>query len=351
MDITQLLAFCHESDASDLHLSAGSPPVLRIYGGLKRVKTEALSSEEIKKIIYPVMSEHHQKQFEQEKELDFAVTYAKDTRFRVNLFRNRGGISAVFRLIPNKIPSFAELDLPPIFEKLSSLPKGLVLLTGPSGSGKSTTLAAMVNYINDHFNKHIITIEDPVEFIHQSNKSLINHREIGHDTHSYAQALKGALRQDPNVILVGEMRDYETISLALTAAETGHLVFSTLHAASPENAISRIIDVFPAQDKEMVRTMLANSLEGIVSQILIKRKDGKGRISAFETLIGNLAIKNMIKENRLSHIRSVIETGSKHGMMTMQNSVQSLIDHGLVVEEDVASSMLDLNLSLDRAAQ
>lgn len=351
MDITQLLSFCKDNDASDLHLSAGNPPILRVYGDLKRVKANPLSSDEIRTIIYAVMSEGQRKRFEDEKEIDFAVSYGEKARFRINAFTNRKGVAAVIRLIPYEIPSFDDLDLPPVFERLASLEKGLVLVTGPSGCGKSTTLATILNHINTNLNKHIITIEDPVEFLHESKRSLINHRELGSDTLSYDKALRSVMREDPNVILVGEMRDYETMALALTAAETGHLVISTLHSSSSVKAISRIIDSFPPQDKEMVRAMLASSLEGVVSQVLLKQKDGGGRVAAFEVMIGTQAVRNMIRENRIPQLQTAIETGSRYGMITMEESVKDLVLHQVVSEEEAKAGLASvLYTDRDKAA-
>lgn len=338
MDLTQLLAFTIQNEASDLHLSAGSPPLVRAHGSIKRVKSPALSSEDIRTMLYSIMSEEQRADFESKKDIDFAIALGERARFRVNAFVTRIGTSAVFRTIPSQIPTMEELDLPPIMKYFAELEKGLVLVTGPTGSGKSTTLASMINHINVNMSRHILTIEDPVEFFHTSQKSLINHREVGEDTASFKSALKAALREDPDVILVGEMRDYETISLALTAAETGHLVFGTLHANSAAKTIDRIIDVFPSNDKEMIRSMLAGSLQGVVAQVLLKRAMG-GRVAAHEILVGTNAVRNLIRENQVPQLYSIIQTGTRFGMKTMEMSAQELVDAG-IVEKDEARAIL-----------
>ncbi|NQZ13662.1 MAG: type IV pilus twitching motility protein PilT [Alphaproteobacteria bacterium] len=332
MDLTQLLAFTLQNDASDLHLSSESPPIIRAGGQLKRVKADPLTSESIRSMLYSVMTEEQRADYERDLEADLAISFGDKARFRVNAFNTRKGAAAVFRIIPSEIPTMEELQLPPAMRKLAELHKGIVLVTGATGSGKSTTLAAMINHINKNHNKHILTIEDPVEFFHHSDRSLINHRELGEDTHSFAAALKSALREDPDVILVGEMRDYQTISLALTAAETGHLVFGTLHANSAAKTVDRIIDVFPAGDKEMARSMLAGSLEGVIAQQLLKR-DGGGRVGAFEILIGTNAVKNLIRENQIPQMYSMMQTGSRYGMITMEEAINNLLQQGLITEE------------------
>lgn len=330
MDLTQLLAFAVQNDASDLHLSASNPPIIRVSGQMKRVKTDVLSSDAIRSMLYSVMSEEQRADYERDLEIDLAISFGEKSRFRVNAFNTRNGAAAVFRTIPSVIPTMEELDLPASIRKFADLEKGLVLVTGATGSGKSTTLASMVNHINNTKNKHILTIEDPVEFFHTSNKSLINHRELGRDSHSFKAALKSALREDPDVILVGEMRDYETISLALTAAETGHLVFGTLHANSASKTVDRIIDVFPTGDKEMVRAMLSSSLEGVIAQTLLKRADGSGRVGAFEVLVGTNAVRNLIRESQIPQIYSMMQTGSRYGMITMEEAVNNLLQQGLI---------------------
>ncbi len=262
------------------------------------------------------------------------------SRFRVNLFWQRHEMGGVFRLIPYEIRTTDELRLPPVTKSLSLLPRGLILVTGPTGSGKSTSLASMINHINETMGKHILTVEDPVEFFHTSKKSLVNHRELGADTHSFARALKSALREDPDVILVGEMRDHETISLALTAAETGHLVFGTLHSNSAAKTIDRIIDVFPTGDKEMIRSMLSSSLQGIIAQTLLKKEGGGGRVAAFEVLVGTSAVRNLIRENQIPQMYSMIQTGSRYGMITMEDAIKGLLEQGLVDPEEARTALL-----------
>jgi len=338
VDLTQLLAFTMQNKASDLHLSATNPPMIRVDGRLKRVKADPLSSDNVREMLYSVMSEDQRAVYENELEIDFAISFGEKARFRVNAYNTRNGSASVFRIIPSEIPSMAELDLPPVMKKFAQLEKGIVLVTGPTGSGKSTTLASIINHINERQNKHILTIEDPVEFFHSSKKSLINHRELGRDTRSFKHALKSALREDPDVILVGEMRDYETISLALTAAETGHLVFGTLHSSSAAKTVDRIIDVFPSGDKEMVRTMLSNSLEGVVAQTLLRRAEG-GRVGAFEILVGTNAVRNLIRENQVPQIYSMMQTGMRYGMITMEESINNLLMSGVISPEEARAAM------------
>ncbi len=333
MDITQLLAFVMQNDASDLHLSPGSTPIVRVHGNMKKVKTDVLESDAIRQMLYSVMSDEQRSEYESELELDFAISFGEKARFRVNAFNTRRGATAVFRTIPSEIPTMEDLDLPLVMRRFADLEKGIVLVTGATGSGKSTTLAALLNHINEHHQKHILTIEDPVEFFHESKKSLVNHRELGMDTKSFKRALKSALREDPDVILVGEMRDHETISLALTAAETGHLVFGTLHSNSATKTIDRIIDVFPGEDKDMVRAMLAGSLQGVVAQTLLRRKEG-GRVGVFEVLVGTDAVRNLIRENQLPQLYSMMQTGSRHGMITMQDATADLLEQGIITEEE-----------------
>lgn len=340
MDITQLLAFTLQNSASDLHLSPHNPPIIRVHGELKRVKAEPLKSDDIRTMLYSVMTEDQRSEFERDLELDFAVAFGEKARFRVNAFTTRTGTAAVFRNIPSLIPTMEELELPGIMRRFAELEKGLILVTGPTGSGKSTTLASMINYINENEAAHIVTIEDPVEFFHSSKKSLVNHREIGTDTKSFAKALRSSLREDPDVILVGEMRDYETISLALTAAETGHLVFGTLHSNSASKTVDRIIDVFPTGDKEMVRAMLASSLQGVVAQSLLKRADGSGRIGAFEILVGTNAVRNLIRENQVAQLFSMIQTGTRYGMITMEEAIKALLAQGVIDKAEARRALL-----------
>jgi len=340
LDLTQLLAFTMQNNASDMHLSAGSPPIIRTHGHMKRIKGDPLSSDDIRTMLYSVMTENQRAEFEKDQEIDFAIALGEKARFRVNGFTSRLGTCAVFRHIPSEIPSINDLGLPPVMRRLAELERGIVLVTGPTGSGKSTTLASLVNHINQKFSKHILTIEDPVEFFHKSQKSLVNHREVGTDTASFKRALKSALREDPDVILVGEMRDYETISLALTAAETGHLVFATLHASSATKTVDRIIDVFPTGDKEMVRAMLAGSLQGVVAQTLLRRSGGQGRVGAFEILVGTNAVRNLIRENQIPQLYSLIQTGSRYGMMTMEDSINDLFESGIIDKEEARTALL-----------
>lgn len=340
MDITQLLAFSMQNNASDLHISANQPPIVRVYGEMKRVKMDALASDDIRTMLFSIMTEEQRAEYEKELEIDFAISFGEKARFRVNAFTTREGAAAVFRSIPSDIPTMEELELPPVMKRFAELEKGIVLITGPTGSGKSTTLASMINHINQTTSKHILTVEDPVEFFHSSQKSLVNHREVGTDTHSFSRALKSALREDPDVILVGEMRDHETISLALTAAETGHLVFGTLHANSAAKTIDRIIDVFESGDKEMVRAMLSGSLQGVVAQTLLKRTDGGGRVGAFEILVGTNAVRNLIRENQIAQMYSMMQTGARYGMVTMEEAIKNLADGGIISKREARRALL-----------
>lgn len=325
MDISQLLTFSYQNKASDLHLSAGMPPCLRINGDVRKLDMPAMEHKDVHAAIYDIMSDGQRKEFEKNLEADFSFEIPGVSRFRVNAYNQQRGCAAVFRTIPSKVLTLDELKAPAILRELAMQPRGMVLVTGPTGSGKSTTLAAMVDFINANEPAHILTVEDPIEFVHTSQKSLINQRELGKNTLSFANALKSALREDPDVILVGEMRDLETIRLAMTAAETGHLVFGTLHTSSAAKTIDRIIDVFPAAEKDMVRAMMSESIRGIVSQTLCKTADGKGRIAAHEVLIGTPAIRNLIREGKIAQMYSSIQTGTKDGMQTLDQNLTRLV--------------------------
>jgi twitching motility protein PilT len=332
MDITELLSFSVQQKASDLHITAGLPPMIRVDGEIRRIKMDALEDKEVQTLIYDIMSDRVRKDYEDNWEADFSFEVPGLARFRVNAFNQNRGAAAVFRTIPSEILSMQDLGMGEIFERLANKPRGLVLVTGPTGSGKSTTLAAMVDYINETRANHILTLEDPIEFVHESKKSLVNQREVSRDTRSFSAALRSALREDPDVILVGEMRDLETIRLAISAAETGHLVFGTLHTTSASKTMDRIIDVFPAGEKEMVRAMLSESLEGIISQNLLK-KVGGGRVAVHEILVGTPAIRNLIREAKVAQIFSAIQTGSSMGMTTMDQSLGQLIRDGSITRE------------------
>ncbi|MCO5400045.1 type IV pilus twitching motility protein PilT [Ralstonia soli] len=330
MDIAQLLAFSAKNKASDLHLSAGLPPMIRIHGDMRRINVPALAHQDVHSMVYDIMSDAQRKVYEENLEVDFSFEIPGLSRFRVNAFNQNRGASAVFRTIPSKVLTLDDLKAPAVFADLSMKPRGLVLVTGPTGSGKSTTLAAMVNHRNENDMGHILTVEDPIEFVHESKKSLINQRELGPHTHSFANALKSALREDPDVILVGELRDLETIRLALTAAETGHLVFGTLHTSSAAKTIDRVVDVFPSDEKEMVRTMLSESLEAVISQTLLKTRDGSGRIAAHEIMIATPAIRHLIRENKISQMYSMMQTSSGMGMQTLDQCLSDLIKRAAI---------------------
>jgi len=340
MDITELLAFSVKHNASDLHLSAGVPPMIRVDGEVRKINVPALEQKEVHSLIYDIMNDKQRKDFEEQLETDFSFEIPDLARFRVNAFNQKRGAGAVFRTIPSKVLTLDELNAPAIFKKISEFPRGLVLVTGPTGSGKSTTLAAMIDYINSTRNEHILTIEDPIEFVHESQKALINQREVFKDTLSFDNALRSALREDPDVILVGEMRDLETIRLALTAAETGHLVFGTLHTTSAAKTIDRVIDVFPAAEKDMVRSMLSESLRAVISQTLLK-KNGGGRVAAHEIMMGIPAIRNLIREDKVAQMYSVIQTGMVHGMQTLDQCLRNLVSQGIVSHPDAAQKASD----------
>ncbi|WP_253447869.1 type IV pilus twitching motility protein PilT [Halomonas sp. Y3] len=336
MDITELLAFSAKQKASDLHLSAGLPPMIRVDGDIRRLNVPAMEDREVRKLIYDIMADRQRRDYEEFFETDFSFEVPGVSRFRVNVFNHARGAGAVFRTIPSEVLTLEDLGLGQVFRQLSMLPRGLVLVTGPTGSGKSTTLAAMIDYINSNRYEHILTIEDPVEFVHRSKRCLINQREVHRDTHGFAQALRSALREDPDVILVGEMRDLETIRLALTAAETGHLVFGTLHTTSAAKTIDRIIDVFPGEEKSMVRSMLSESLQAVVSQSLLKRIGG-GRVAAHEILIATAAVRNLVREDKVAQIYSAIQTGGSLGMQTLDASLAKLVADNLVTREEAQS--------------
>ena len=325
MQITDLLAFSVKNKASDLHICTGLPPMIRVHGDVRRINLPAANQEQVFDMITDVMNDNQRKIFQQNLETDFSFELPNIARFRVNAFMSNRGPAAVFRTIPSTVLTLEQLQAPKVFEKISDTPRGLVLVTGPTGSGKSTTLAAMINYINENHPAHILTIEDPIEFVHQSKKALVNQRELHQHTHSFANALKSALREDPDVILVGEMRDPETIGLALTAAETGHLVFGTLHTTGAAKTVDRIVDVFPAGEKEMVRSMLSESLRAVISQTLLKTKDGSGRVAAHEIMLSTPAVRNLIRENKIAQIGSVMQTGQQHGMQTLDQCLQNLV--------------------------
>ncbi|MGZ5199658.1 MAG: type IV pilus twitching motility protein PilT [Telluria sp.] len=330
MDIAELLAFSVKNKASDLHLSAGLPPMIRVHGDVRRINLPPLEHKDVHAMIYDIMNDGQRKQYEEVLECDFSFEIPSLARFRVNAFNQERGAAAVLRTIPSKILSLEDLNAPKIFAELALKPRGLVLVTGPTGSGKSTTLAAMINHLNETEYGHILTIEDPIEFVHDSKRCLINQREVGPHTLSFNNALRSALREDPDCILVGELRDLETIRLAMSAAETGHLVFGTLHTSSAAKTVDRIVDVFPAEEKEMVRAMLSESLQAVISQTLLKTKDGNGRVAAHEIMIGTPAIRNLIREAKVAQMYSAIQTGSNVGMQTLDQNLTDLVRRNVI---------------------
>ncbi len=333
MNIDELLAFGVKHNASDLHLSAGLPPMLRVDGDVRRINLPPMDHKEVHGMIYDIMNDRQRKEYEENLETDFSFAIPGLARFRVNAFNQNRGAGAVFRTIPDQIKSLEELNCPNSFKELINVPRGLILVTGPTGSGKSTTLAAMINHINENDYGHVLTVEDPIEFVHESKKCLVNQREVHRDTHSFAAALRSALREDPDIILVGEMRDLETIRLALTAAETGHLVFGTLHTSSAAKTIDRIIDVFPAGEKSLVRSMLSESLRAVISQTLLKKLGG-GRVAAHEVMVGTPAIRNLIREDKVAQMYSSIQTGAAYGMQTLDQCLLELVKRGQVARDE-----------------
>jgi twitching motility protein PilT len=343
MDITQLLAFGVEQGASDCHLSAGEPPMLRVHGDLKKLDYVPLTKEEVHALVYDIMGDAQRKIFEETRECDFSFALGEIARFRVNVFMQRKGEGAVFRTIPSKIQSLEELGMPPILKHLCEKEKGLILVTGPTGSGKSTTLAAMIDYLNNTFEGHILTVEDPIEFVHPSKKCLVNQRELGPHTLSFANALRAALREDPDVIMVGEMRDLETIQLALTAAETGHIVFGTLHTSSAPKTVDRVIDVFPPNQQAQIRAQFAESIEAVITQTLLKKKGG-GRIPALEIMTGTTAVRNLVREGKIHQIPGTMQVSQKDGMQTMDMALHNLVAKGLVTKEEAQAKSMNPNL-------
>jgi len=333
MDVSELLAFTVKNGASDLHISSGEPPMIRIHGDMTRIKMPELQERDVQAMIYDIMNDTQRKLFEEHLELDFSFALGDIARFRVNVFKQNRGMSAAFRVIPSEVFTLEQLKCPDVFSDIAMTPRGICLVTGPTGSGKSTTLAAMVDHRNMNEKGHILTIEDPIEFVHRSKSALVSQRELGPHTHSFANALRSALREDPDVILVGELRDLETIRLALTAAETGHMVFGTLHTSSAPKTIDRVIDVFPAAEKDMVRAMLSESLRAVISQTLLKTADGTGRVAAHEIMLGTPAIRNLIRENKVPQMVSVMQTSVREGMQTLDADLQKLVKSRKITQQ------------------
>jgi len=352
MDIRELLKFAKQQGASDLHLSSGVSPMVRLHGSLRKLDMNPLTREDIHSMIDNILNDDQRKRFERDLELDFSFNLNGSARFRANVSQQERGEAAVFRMIPSGCPTLSQLNLPPIIADLVLKEKGLILVTGPTGSGKTTTLAAMVNHINENRHAHLITIEDPIEFLHQPKNCLINQRELGKHTHSFAAALKSALREDPDVILVGEMRDLETTALAITAAETGHLVMATLHTNSAHKTVDRVVDIFPAESRDQVRTMFSESILAIIAQTLIPTKDGKGRVAGFEILVANTATRNLIREGKTYQIPSAIQTGQQSGMQSLDHHLKDLVNKGIITKEEAAKKATDAKIfaetTLDR---
>lgn len=340
MNIVELLSFTVKNKASDLHLSAGMPPMIRVHGEIRRINLPAMEHKDVHEMVYDIMNDGQRKSYEEDLECDFSFEVPNLARFRVNAFNTQRGAATVMRTIPSNVLTLEDLNAPKIFAEIAQQPRGVVLVTGPTGSGKSTTLAAMINDINENEHGHILTLEDPIEFVHESKNSLINQREVGRDTLSFNNALRSALREDPDIILVGEMRDLETIRLAMTAAETGHLVFGTLHTSSAAKTIDRIIDVFPADEKEMMRAMLSESLRAVISQTLCKTKDGSGRVAAHEIMIGTPAIRNLIREAKVAQMYSTIQTSQGTGMQTLDQNLTELVKRNIITNAEARTKAM-----------
>jgi len=343
-ELDKLLAFAAQKDASDIHLSAASPPILRIHGRLRRLENTPLSSDSLRTLFDEILTEKQKQTLKEHLEIDFAYAVPGVARFRTNLFFQLRGEAAAFRTIPDRVRSLEELNVPQGIHAFCRLKQGIVLVTGPTGSGKSTTLAAMIDLINRERREHILTVEDPIEYVHRSKNCLINQRELGEHTHSFSNALRSALREDPDVILVGEMRDLETISLALTAAETGHLVFATLHTMSAAETVNRIVDVFPPEQQQQIRAMFANTVEGVVAQRLLPTKDGNGRVAVHEILTATAAVRNLIREEKTHQLHSAIQTGSAFGMQTMDQALKNYLDQGMISKDEAIANATDAKI-------